>query len=67
MMCLYFVVSDPVHFLTKFFYCVIFFFLEPDKRRPSYAALWGDDSNGIVNGHLGETVITPPLPEVFFF
>ncbi|CAB4420250.1 unnamed protein product [Rhizophagus irregularis] len=36
---------------------------EPDKRRPSYAALWGDDSNGIVNGHLGETVITPPLPE----
>ncbi|GBB93839.1 hypothetical protein RclHR1_02240011 [Rhizophagus clarus] len=30
---------------------------EPNKRRPSYAALWGNDSNIIVNGH------SPPLPE----
>ena len=40
---------------------------EQNNRRPSYAALWGNDSNGIINGHSKEVVITPPLPEVFFF
>jgi hypothetical protein len=41
-------------------------FIEQNKRRPSYAALWGNDSNGMVNGH-SERIITPPLPEVFYF